>query len=329
MGPATSGSQRPFKLLLAAPRGFCAGVVRAIDVVERALTLYGPPLYVRHEIVHNSHVLDRLRRRGAIFVEDERDVPEGARVVYSAHGVAPQVRTRAAARGLRPIDATCPLVTKVHVEARRFAGDGYTVVLIGHAGHPETVGTAGEAPASVRLVQTEHDVAELEVEDPDRVAFVCQTTLSTDETDAIVAALRLRFPAIVGPRTDDLCFATTNRQAAVKALARRVPLVLVLGSPNSSNSQRLVETAERAGAAGRLIEDATAIDPHWVDGLPAAGLTAGASAPEDLVAGVCDWFRARGPLDVEDVTVADEHVRFMLPRELRPRRAGQRRGSGL
>jgi 4-hydroxy-3-methylbut-2-en-1-yl diphosphate reductase len=304
-------------LLLAVPRGFCAGVIRAIEAVERALELYGPPVYVRHEIVHNRHVLDRLVRRGAIFVDDEKDVPEGARILFSAHGVSPRVRAGAAARGLSPIDATCPLVTKVHVEVRRFAADGYTVALIGHAGHPETVGTMGEAPEAVRLVETENDVATLAVRDPERVAFVCQTTLSADETGAIVAALRRRFPAIVAPKTEDLCYATTNRQAAVKALARRTPLVLVIGSRNSSNSQRLVETARLAGAAAELIEDAEHIDPGWVRAVPAVGVTAGASAPEDLALGVVDWFRARGPVVVEELAVLRESVRFMLPRELR------------
>ena len=307
----------PLMLLLAAPRGFCAGVVRAIEAVERALDLYGPPVYVRHEIVHNRHVLDRLVRRGAIFVEDEKDVPEGARILFSAHGVSPEVRAGAAARGLSAIDATCPLVTKVHVETRRFAADGYTVALIGHAGHPETVGTMGEAPDAVRLVETEGDVATLAVRDPERVAFVCQTTLSTDETGAIIAALRRRFPAIVAPKTEDLCYATTNRQAAVKALARRTPLVLVIGSPNSSNSQRLVETARRVGAAAELIEDAGHIDPGWVRALSAVGVTAGASAPEDLVLGVVNWFRARGPVVVEELAALRESVRFMAPRELR------------
>jgi 4-hydroxy-3-methylbut-2-en-1-yl diphosphate reductase len=310
-------AQSPTKLYLAAPRGFCAGVVRAIDIVDRALTVWGPPVYVRHEIVHNRHVLDRLRRRGAVFVDDEHDVPEGARVIFSAHGVSPMVRARAAARRLEPIDATCPLVTKVHVEARRFAERGYTVALIGHSGHPETTGTMGEAPDAITLVQSEEDAAALAVPDPDRVAFVCQTTLSVDETRNIVTALRRRFPAIVGPRTEDVCFATTNRQEAIKALARRASLVLVLGSVNSSNSQRLVETAHRAGAAAALIDDADDIEPAWLDDVSAVGLTAGASAPEDLVAGVVDWFRSRGPVDVEELSVARETVRFMLPRELR------------
>ncbi len=316
MGPAP-GTSIPLRLFLAAPRGFCAGVVRAIEAVERALDLYGPPVYVRHEIVHNRHVLDRLVRRGAIFVEDEKDVPEGARIVFSAHGVSPRVRAGAAARSLSAIDATCPLVTKVHVEARRFAEQGYTVALIGHAGHPETVGTMGEAPDAVRLVETEDDVTTLAVRDPRRVAFVCQTTLSADETGAIVSALRRRFPEIVAPKTEDLCYATTNRQAAVKVLARRTPLVLVIGSPNSSNSQRLVETARRVGAAAQLIEDAGRIDPEWVRTVSAVGVTAGASTPEDLALGVVNWFRARGPVVVEELAALGERVRFMLPRELR------------
>jgi 4-hydroxy-3-methylbut-2-enyl diphosphate reductase len=262
-------------------------------------------------------VLDRLRSRGAVFVEDEREIPTGARVIFSAHGVSPAVRARAGARGLHAIDATCPLVTKVHVEARRFAESGYTVALIGHAGHPETTGTIGEAPDAIRLVQNEQEAEALEVPDPDRVAFVCQTTLSVDETRGILATLRRRFPAIIGPRTEDVCFATTNRQEAVKALARRSSLVLVLGSRNSSNSQRLVETARRAGARAELIDDAAGIQPAWVSELPAVGLSAGASAPEDLVAGVLNWFRQRGPVEVEELSVASETVRFMLPRELR------------
>lgn len=325
MGLLESEPQQEFQLFLSVPRGFCAGVVRAIDAVERALSLYGPPIFVRHEIVHNRHVLERLRQRGAVFVEEEREVPRGARVVFSAHGVSPGIRARADARGLRSIDATCPLVTKVHVETRRFADQGYTVLLIGHAGHPEVTGTMGEAPEAVTLVQDEADAANVEVADPTRVAYVSQTTLSVDDTCKIIDTLKSRFPLIVGPRTDDICFATTNRQEAVKALARRAPLVLVIGSANSSNSLRLVETAERAGAAGKLIEDVGAIDTGWLRGIGAAGLTSGASTPEYLVHDTCDWFRKRGPVRVRELAVAHERVRFMLPAEVR---SGKADGSG-
>lgn len=305
------------RLLLASPRGWCAGVVRAVDIVERALTLYGPPVYVRHEIVHNRHVLERLRARGAVFVEDEREIPVGARAVFSAHGVSPVVRGRSRERGLQTIDATCPLVTKVHVEVRRFAAEGYSVVFIGHRGHPETVGTMGEAPDVVILVERVADVDALAPPDPERVAFVCQTTLSVGETRQIVAALRRRFPAAVAPRRDDICYATTNRQEAVVAIARRADLVLVVGSPNSSNSSRMVDAARSTGTRAELVEDADAIELAWLDDVGVVGLSSGASAPEDLVAGVVDWFRARGPVDVEELEGAEERVRFMLPRELR------------
>src|SRR5205807_6222799 len=245
----------PEKLLLATPRGYCAGVDRAVQTVERALDLYGPPVYVRKEIVHNKHVVDQLRQRGAIFVESETDVPEGSTVVFSAHGVAPSVHSGARERSLRTIDATCPLVTKVHVEAKKFAAEGYTIVLIGHAGHEEVEGTMGEAPDQIVLVQSTDDVDALELDDPGRVAYISQTTLSVDETRAIINRLRERFPAIVGPRTDDICYATTNRQAAVKQLARECDLVLVIGSRNSSNSNRLVEVAREHGAESHLIDN--------------------------------------------------------------------------
>src|ERR671915_368189 len=247
----------PEKLLLATPRGYCAGVDRAVQTVERALELYGPPVYVRKEIVHNKHVVAKLRERGAIFVDQETEVPEGETVVFSAHGVAPSVHRNAQARGLKTIDATCPLVTKVHVEAKKFAALGYTVVLIGHAGHEEVEGTMGEAPEHIVLIETEADVEALEVEDPERVAFISQTTLSVDETRAIIARLREKFPAITGPRTDDICYATTNRQAAVKQLAQQCDLVLVIGSTNSSNSQRLVDVARDYGADAHLIDNET------------------------------------------------------------------------
>jgi len=245
----------PEKLLLAAPRGYCAGVDRAVHTVERALELYGPPVYVRKEIVHNKHVVEQLRERGAIFVEQETEVPEGQTVIFSAHGVAPSVHANAADRGLKTIDATCPLVTKVHVEAKKFAADGYTIVLIGHEGHEEVEGTMGEVPGSIVLIETEEDVDALEVDDPDRVAYLTQTTLSVDETDRIIRRLRERFPNVVGPRTDDICYATTNRQMAVRQMARECDLVLVIGSRNSSNSNRLVEVARDHGAEAHLIDN--------------------------------------------------------------------------
>src|SRR5947207_3507405 len=265
----------PEKLLLAAPRGYCAGVDRAVQTVERALELYGPPVYVRKEIVHNKHVVEQLRGRGAIFVEQETEVPEGELVVFSAHGVAPSVHENARQRGLRTIDATCPLVTKVHVEARKFAEQGYTIVLIGHEGQEEVEGTTGEAPASIVLVQTAEDVDEVEVEDPDQVAYITQTTLSVDETMEIISRLRERFPNIVGPKSDDICYATTNRQIAVKQLARECDLVLVIGSTNSSNSNRLVEVAREYGAASHLIDNSLEVREEWLEGVEPLGITQG------------------------------------------------------
>src|ERR1700754_2421324 len=270
----------PEKLLLAAPRGYCAGVDRAVQTVERALELYGPPVYVRKEIVHNKHVVEQLRERGAIFVDQESEVPEGRTVVFSAHGVAPSVHANAAARELKTIDATCPLVTKVHVEAKKFAAEGYTIVLIGHAGHEEVEGTMGEAPEHIVLIETEEDVDALEVDDPDRVAFISQTTLSVDETRAIIARLRQKFPNITGPRTDDICYATTNRQAAVKQMAAQCDLVLVIGSRNSSNSNRLVEVAREHGADSHLIDNETEVREEWLEGKQVVGITSGASAPD-------------------------------------------------
>src|SRR3954467_7853077 len=270
----------PEKLLLAAPRGYCAGVDRAVQTVERALDLYGAPVYVRKEIVHNKHVVEQLRERGAVFVDQETEVPEGETVVFSAHGVSPAVHANAESRGLRTIDATCPLVTKVHVEAKKFAAQGYTIVLVGHAGHEEVEGTMGEAPDHIVLIETEADVDRLEVEDPERVAYISQTTLSVDETRAIIARLRERFPAAVGPPTDDLCYATTNRQAAVRQLARECDLVLVIGSRNSSNSNRLVEVARDFGAESHLIDNEAQVEDGWLDGKSVGGLTSGASAPE-------------------------------------------------
>jgi 4-hydroxy-3-methylbut-2-en-1-yl diphosphate reductase len=310
-------SHAPEKLLLAAPRGYCAGVDRAVQTVERALTLHGAPVYVRKEIVHNKHVVEQLRDRGAVFVESESEVPEGATVVFSAHGVAPSVHANARARSLQTIDATCPLVTKVHVEAKRFAADGYTIVLVGHAGHEEVEGTMGEVPEHIVLIENEADVEALEVPDPSRIAYISQTTLSVDETAAIIAALRKRFPAIVGPRTDDICYATTNRQAAVKQLARACDLVLVIGSRNSSNSNRLVEVAREHGAEAHLIDNEAEVRDVWLEGKRVVGITSGASAPEELVLRLVEFFRARGTTDVSELEVVQEDVRFMLPKPIR------------
>jgi 4-hydroxy-3-methylbut-2-en-1-yl diphosphate reductase len=307
----------PEKLLLAAPRGYCAGVDRAVQTVERALELYGPPVYVRKEIVHNKHVVEQLRERGAIFVEEEDQVPEGETVVFSAHGVAPSVHAGAAARGLQTIDATCPLVTKVHVEAKKFAAQGYTIVLIGHAGHEEVEGTTGEAPDHIVLIETEEDVDRLEVNDPDKIAYISQTTLSVDETSAIIYKLRERFPNIIGPRTDDICYATTNRQMAVRQMAPHCDLVLVIGSANSSNSNRLVEVARDHGAESHLIDNESQVREEWLDGKHVVGITSGASAPEELVKRLVKWFRERGTVDVEEFDVVQEDTRFMLPKEIR------------
>jgi len=307
------------KLLLAAPRGYCAGVDRAVQTVERALELHGAPVYVRKEIVHNKHVVAQLRERGAIFVDDHREVPEGAVCVFSAHGVAPSVRAGAERRGLRTIDATCPLVTKVHREAVRFAGEGYTIVLVGHDGHEEVEGTMGEAPEQIVLVQSEGDVQELEVADPERVAYVTQTTLAVDETSEIVTRLKERFPKIVGPRTDDICYATTNRQAAVKQMAASCDLLLVIGSRNSSNSVRLVEVARDSGTDAHLIDNAGEVREEWLEGRRVVGISSGASAPENLVGELVDFFRARGVSDVSEFDVIREDVRFMLPKQVRER----------
>jgi 4-hydroxy-3-methylbut-2-en-1-yl diphosphate reductase len=307
----------PERVLLAAPRGYCAGVDRAVQTVERALELYGPPVYVRKEIVHNKHVVEQLRERGAIFVEEETAVPEGETVVFSAHGVAPSVHQNAEARELRTIDATCPLVTKVHVEAKKFAADGYTIVLIGHQGHEEVEGTMGEAPASMVLIETEDEVDELEVQDPDRVAYLTQTTLSVDETDRIIRRLRERFPNITGPKSDDICYATTNRQMAVRQMARECDLVLVIGSRNSSNSNRLVEVARDHGAESHLIDNESQVREDWLQGKRVVGISSGASAPEELVQRLVEFFRSRGTEDVSEFEVVQEDVRFMLPKEIR------------
>jgi len=314
---ATTASAAPKRVLLAAPRGYCAGVDRAVQTVERALEHHGAPIYVRKEIVHNKHVVEELSKRGAIFVEEETEVPEGEMVVFSAHGVAPAVHDNAAARKLRTIDATCPLVTKVHVSARRFAADGYTIVMIGHEGHEEVEGTTGEAPDSIVLIETADEVAALEVPDPEKVAFITQTTLSVDETAEVIAALRAKFPAIVSSKSDDICYATTNRQIAVKQLARECDLVLVIGSTNSSNSNRLVEVAREHGAASHLIDFHHQVREEWLQGVETVGITSGASAPEELVERLVESFRERGVEDVSELRTVDEDVRFMLPKKIR------------
>ena len=305
------------KLLLASPRGYCAGVDRAVQTVERALEMHGAPVYVRKEIVHNKHVVAELRERGAVFVDEQTEVPVGAVCVFSAHGVAPSVRRGAEERGLRTIDATCPLVTKVHREALRFAGEGYTIVLVGHDGHEEVEGTMGEAPERIVLVQNEQDVDALEVEDPERVAYITQTTLAVDESSTIVARLRARFPSIVGPRTDDICYATTNRQAAVKQMADGCDLMLVIGSRNSSNSLRLVEVARDCGTEAHLVDRAEEVREEWLAGKRVVGISSGASAPEHLVQELVGLFRARGVREISEYHVVSEDVRFMLPKPIR------------
>jgi 4-hydroxy-3-methylbut-2-enyl diphosphate reductase len=306
------------KVLLASPRGYCAGVERAVETVERALELYGAPVYVRKQIVHNLHVVRELEGRGAVFVEDETDVPQGETMVLSAHGVAPSVHANADARGLRTIDATCPLVTKVHVQAKRYAAEGYTVILIGHAGHEEVVGTMGEIPGAIVLVESKEQVAALDLPAESKLAYVTQTTLSVDETGEVIAALRGRFPAIRAPQREDICYATSNRQWAVKELLARIDLLLVIGSRNSSNSNRLVETARAGGIPSYLIDDETEIEEAWLgEEIEVVGITSGASAPENLVQGVCDWFRARGVTDVEEHRFLEEDIEFRLPVELR------------
>src|SRR5213080_3562068 len=317
MSPAETRIAAPEKVLLAAPRGYCAGVDRAVQTVEHALDLYGAPVYVRKEIVHNKHVVEELRERGAIFVDQETEVPEGSTTVFSAHGVAPSDHANAAERKLFAIDATCPLVTKVHVEAKKFAAEGYTIVLIGHAGHEEVEGTMGEVPGHIVLIETEEDVDALQVENPDKLAYLTQTTLSVDETRAIINRLRARFPSIVGPRTDDICYATTNRQAAVKQMAAECDLVLVIGSQNSSNSKRLVEVARAYGAEAHLIDNESQVRDEWLAGKRVVGISSGASAPEELVQRLVAFFRARGVEDVSEFEVVQEDVRFMLPREIR------------
>ena len=308
----------PRRVLLAAPRGYCAGVDRAVITVEKALETYGPPVYVRKQIVHNKHVVETLQERGAIFVEENDEVPEGATVIFSAHGVAPVVHEQARSRQLRTIDATCPLVTKVHHEARRFAADDYDILLIGHEGHEEVVGTSGEAPEHIHLVDGPADVDRIQVRDPEKVAWLSQTTLSVDETLATVRRLRERFPALLDPPSDDICYATQNRQVAVKDVAAGADLVIVVGSTNSSNSVRLMEVALEAGAKdSRLVDKATEIDEAWLEGVSVVGVTSGASVPEILVRGVLDWLAERGYTDVQEVRSAEESLLFALPPELR------------
>jgi 4-hydroxy-3-methylbut-2-enyl diphosphate reductase len=315
---ASSPATGPRRVLLAAPRGYCAGVDRAVVTVEKALELYGAPVYVRKQIVHNLHVVKTLEAKGAVFVEETEEVPEGAIVVFSAHGVAPEVHEEAAARSLKTIDATCPLVTKVHLEARRFASQDYDIVLIGHEGHEEVIGTTGQAPQHIHLVDGAAEAADVAVRDPARVAYLSQTTLSVDETDVTVAALRERFPLLEGPPSADICYATQNRQVAVKQVAAQAQLVLVVGSRNSSNSVRLVEVALGAGAdRAYLVEDAGEIDAAWLDDVTTVGVTSGASVPDELVQQVLAWLAERGYADVEEVTAAQESLLFALPPELR------------
>ena len=309
---------QPRRVLLAAPRGYCAGVDRAVVTVEKALELYGAPVYVRKQIVHNRHVVEDLERRGAIFVDETEEVPEGALVIFSAHGVAPVVHDEAAERNLRTIDATCPLVTKVHHEARRFSDEGYQILLIGHEGHEEVIGTAGQAPEHISLVDGPDEVDAIEVEDPDKVVWLSQTTLSVDETMQTVDRLKQRFPNLLSPPSDDICYATQNRQAAVKKMASEADLVIVVGSGNSSNSVRLVEVALDAGAsAAYRVDNAGEVDPTWLEGVGVVGVTSGASVPESLVDGVLERLAALGYTDVETVTAAEESLVFSLPRELR------------
>jgi 4-hydroxy-3-methylbut-2-en-1-yl diphosphate reductase len=315
---ATQPNKPRGRVLLAKPRGYCAGVDRAVQTVEHALDLYGAPVYVRKQIVHNMHVVQSLEARGAIFVEENDEVPEGALVVFSAHGVAPEVHEQAARRNLKTIDATCPLVTKVHHEVRRFANDDYDILLIGHEGHEEVVGTSGEAPENITLVDGPADVANVKVRDPERVVWLSQTTLSVDETLETVDALRERFPLLQSPPSDDICYATQNRQAAVKTIAPQVELFLVVGSANSSNSVRMVEVALAAGArAAHLVENASAIDEAWLDGVTSVGLSSGASVPEILVREASDWLAERGYTDLQEVSHIEERLTFALPQELR------------
>jgi 4-hydroxy-3-methylbut-2-enyl diphosphate reductase len=310
-------SEDPKRIVVASPRGFCAGVDRAIEIVELALEMYGPPIYVRHEIVHNRHVVEALRAKGARFVDDLREVPQRSRLVFSAHGVSPAVRAEARRRELLTIDATCPLVTKVHLEAVRFARRGYEIILVGHRGHVEVEGTLGHAPERIHLVETVADAERVEVRDPKRIAVLTQTTLSVDDTRGILEVLKRRFPSISTPSKDDICYATQNRQNAVKAIARDAELVIVVGAPTSSNSNRLVEVAETAGARAILVEDASDVQPAWLDGVRSVGVTAGASAPESLVQELIERLRELGYRKLEEAPIVEEHVTFSLPPEIR------------
>jgi 4-hydroxy-3-methylbut-2-enyl diphosphate reductase len=307
----------PKRILLAWPRGYCAGVERAVDTVERALRIYGPPVYVRKQIVHNIHVVRDLEAKGAIFVEDENEIPEGAVVILSAHGVAPEVYENSARRRLSVIDATCPLVTKVHLEARRFDRDGYTILLIGHEGHEEVVGTSGEAPDHVVLVGSPEEARAVQVADPDHLAYLSQTTLSVDETNEVIDVLKERFPNIEGPPRDDICYATQNRQEAVKELAAGSDVILVIGSDNSSNSKRLVEVARSLGTPAHLIDDETEIVDEWLTGRDTIGVTSGASAPEWLVERVVENLKRRGATEIRQLHTVDEQMRFSLPTGVR------------
>ena len=304
------------RVVLAQPRGFCAGVERAIEIVERAIEKYGPPIYVRHEIVHNRHVVERLRAKGAQFVDEIDEIPKGSVTIFSAHGVASSIEERAADRGLPVIDATCPLVSKVHIEGQRYANQGREIILIGHAGHPEIVGTMGRITGRVHLISSPEEVARLSVADPDKLAFITQTTLSVDDTRAVIEALKARFPTIVGPDTKDICYATQNRQRAARELARIVDVVLVVGAPNSSNSNRLREIAAESGVASYLIEDARALDPNWIKGASAVGITAGASAPAELVEEVIARLREMTEVELSVLSGVTENVRFRMPSQL-------------
>ena len=304
------------RVVLAQPRGFCAGVERAIEIVERALEKYGPPIYVRHEIVHNRHVVERLRAKGARFVDEIDEIPPGAVTIFSAHGVASAIETRAEERGLPVIDATCPLVSKVHIEGQRYANQGREIILIGHAGHPEIEGTMGRITGKVHLISRPEEVAKLNVADPDKLAFITQTTLSVDDTRAVIEALKARFPSIVGPDTKDICYATQNRQRATLELAKIVDVVLVVGAPNSSNSNRLREIAAEFGVPSYLIEDANALDPRWLDGVSAVGITAGASAPDELVEELVERLREMDEIEIQRLSGVTENVRFRMPAQL-------------
>ncbi len=304
------------RVVLAQPRGFCAGVERAIEIVERALEKFGPPIYVRHEIVHNRHVVERLRAKGAHFVDEIDEIPEGSVTIFSAHGVASSIEERAGNRGLPVIDATCPLVSKVHIEGQRYANQGREIILIGHAGHPEIVGTMGRINGRVHLISTPEEVVRLKVSNPEKLAFITQTTLSVDDTRAVIEALKAKFPAIVGPDTKDICYATQNRQRAARELAKIVDVVLVVGAPNSSNSSRLREIAAESGVPSYLIEDARALDPGWIAGATAVGITAGASAPAELVEEVVDRLRQLTQVELSVLPGVTENVRFRMPSQL-------------